>query len=183
MLKHSLVLALFAAACGTTSGTPDGGTDDREACTTQSECSASLNRVCEDGYCSAELTQPTFVDTFLSIRPILLRQPKSFRAWVLYQVGPDGSPVRCDGLDATKLDDGSHYNRTARLHVNFTGAASDVMQTALPIDGDGRVVYVEVYSERVIDGQPGEEGPAVGTGCVENVQTTAKLTVDVKAKR
>lgn len=179
-LPAFLVAAALVACGGSGSGDPDGGS--RVPCAAQSECGSDLRRVCEDGYCSAELADPYAQENFRNLvlslsSQVRLRGPKAFRAWVFYQVRPDGSPVRCADLGPSgALPDPSGFNQTATAVEQQIRTSGDAITTGIFVNGVGRVVAIEVF-----DAAFNDSPTRIGFGCLESTPAEGTLGVEIKA--
>lgn len=184
------LFVLASAALLVACGTGDDPDKVRVPCTSQLACEHGKehNAVCEAGYCSDKLPEPTGLATFnmgLS-NSVKGQQPKSFRAFVIYPIRPDGSQVKCPAgngkLALAPLFDPTQTNLSAYpLETGITNV-NDVVISALWVNGPGRVVYAELYAAPLDLTHPGDEGPAIGAGCLENApyDVSAPLTVNLQ---
>lgn len=169
------VLALVASSCGDASET-------RVPCTSQAQCGVEQRRVCEQGFCGALLPDPSLhLETLTMTVPVTVRlaEPKSLRAAVLYAHTPDGKHVVCPGKAAASNDvaipsmaalyDRAKFNVTAPMLEMPLRSLNDTIQTAVGVNGAGRVLYVELYADSVTQNEPESGGPAIAVGCLADV--------------
>ena len=171
--------ALALAACGPTTDGPDGG-DPAIPCATQTDCSSERRKVCEDGFCSAQLADNSdhFRDLSLDLATgVKLQGPQALRVFVVYPVTPNGDTVLCDEIASyEELNDPARFNLTASpLEIRIL-QPNDVIQTGIFVNGPGRVVYAEIYNAQLNDSPQ-----RIGIGCVEDVPESGRIIVDVKA--
>lgn len=167
----SCALLLAVASCGTPpKAGPDGGASD--ACTSQIACDAELRRVCEAGWCSAQLPANELQTLYMSLRgAALFGERVSMRIFVLYPITPAGQVVTCDGLvdkvAVADLLDPRKYNLTTPADVRPAPGNGDTIVASIVNNGAGRVIYAEIYP------QSGGEGTPTGVGCVADVPYVA----------
>jgi hypothetical protein len=159
----AVLLAATVLACGATT-TPDG----RSPCTAQTTCSLETTKVCEAGFCSPPLPANTAETLRLDVSTIVFSEPHSFRVAVVYPITPDGKTVKCDGIPSMQaLKDPAKFNLTATVSQSQM-PQGDAITYGVFINGLGRVVYVEAYSETPSELNGTTTPTVVGVGCLED---------------
>jgi hypothetical protein len=183
-MRGVVLLALAAlAGCGGGPGDePDGG--DANRCTRQTDCEggSSYRRLCESGYCSRELPDPALTKLVMGLsQQVRNGGPRSFRAFLLHRMTPDGTVVRCSATNTplapvAELRDPAKFNLTADpAGMNISVGASQGSVTSFVLHtGANRVLYVEVYPTTIQDVNDGEKPGnepirPIGLGCTEDV--------------
>jgi len=172
------LLLLVLGACGTSgSGSPS------TPCTSRLDCpgGTDFGAACEGGYCSAPFAPGYLATLTMGVRSTTLRLQgiRSLRIFAIHPTTPGGATLKCPAPGTlADLNDPVKTNLSASVterNYALTGGA-DTIQTGVFLNGPGRLVYVEVYRNDLNLQAPGEEGPAIGTGCVEQVEYAGDAT-------
>lgn len=180
----TFAVLVLTASCSSAAGPSDSPVP----CDTQATCGDDYRKVCENGFCGAEL--PEAVST--TVRPIELSIPtavrlkelKSMRVAVVYPTTPDQKKVVCPGgtpaageveiPSVAALFDRAKFNLTWEIMgLHITPSTTG---TGVSINGPGRLIFVELYEDAVTEGVADSGGAPVGRGCVADADYLADTT-------